>query len=881
MTEILIEGQKVKVSDDFLSLPPDKQAETVEQIAAQIGVSADNRGAADRFVRSASDAIGGFVDSMAGPVNKGANAVIRGGADLVGVEDPFQFNETPSHNLIDNNDLGLGRPPEGIIERAGQGAGFAASTLIPAAKGFELASKGTGVMAGVSKNFLDALRTIPGALIEIGSGATAGAGGEIAAEIGGEDKRALGEVIGGLGFPLATSGVGAASQAARKLPLVGAGVDTVQRTILPMGGEGSRVAASKRVRSLVPDPEASAARLEGKKPGNLTPAQETGDAGLAALENRLALENPEFSKELTGKVANSARILRDELKRLGGNGNIDDAVDFISTRRSAFKKRLSGIIDAAQTRADKRVSKLTPKRQQSENSVIVREEIDKAFGQARAQEKVLWDRVPKNVKVPTDASRTRFTALVNDTPTSLADDIPDEARRFFTSNSQVGDETTVNEMLGLVSKMRKEARVARGGETPNENMGRIADLIADGVLDDLEKIATNSPRVAKAVTAARTFSRELAETFKQGAVNTARARRGTGRGSVPPESVLSSTIGAGGPRAAVNARDLTKGAKGITPDTTGRVATTRAAREDFVRGRASDATVRDGQVSPRAAETFQNQNRDLLNEVPAVRKDLQAATSATKDVKSATDRVADITKRLNDKRLSVDEAFLSATPGNEVGAAIFASRNPTSSARKIRNAASKDPTGRSLDGIKDGVINHLIKGSRGSGLDAENVPVISGIKLKAALQDPKTRSAIAQIFEPADLRRMDKISDQLIKVENSIKSGTTDSIINDNPNMLITMAARIFGANIGAAQGRGGASIQTANMGASRAKALVAALTNDRAETLLVEALKDRELMSALLLNLDKPKNAARVKRFLAPSLVGTASALSNKEPQK
>lgn len=824
----------------------------------------------ERFGRSINTGIAGFVDSMTEPVNRAANFGIRAAADVVGVDDPYQFQLRPTEQLLEG--VTLGREPEGILEQAGAGLGAAAGAALPAAGAMRGLSGAGGLVGQLSDDALRALSTVPGVAIEAGAGAGAGAAGEVAADTFGEGARPYGAIVGGLGVPVAGAVGGAAARGARKLPLVGTAVDTANRTLLPFVGPGARVAASRRVRGAAADPEAAARNIEAENVGSLTPAQQSGEPGLAALENRLAAESPEFARELREATERSNAILRENMESIGGRGDVNDAIDFIAKRRDTFQRRLDSIVGAAEKRAQERIAKLSPERQQSANSVIVREEIDKAYGQAKNQERSLWARIPQDAEVPTVNARERFLSLVDETPSALQDDIPDEARRMFASNQGVTDETTVREMLGLVSKMRQVARDARSGETPNPNRARIADEIANGVLDDLEAMPVNSKSVARSVAEARAFSRELSETFKQGAVNTIRSRRSTGRGAVPPEAALGATVGAGGPRGAVAARDIREATGGASD----------APTEDFVRGQVTDRTIRGDQFSDRSAETFQRQNRDVLDEFPAVREDLQAARTATADVQASRERVNAITDRLNDRRQSIGASFINATPGREVAEAVFKARNPAAAARQLRNAASKDETGRALDGLKSGFRDYVISGARTSDLDAQNAPVLSGSKLKGRLSDRNVRSALSQVFTPGEISRMNRLADQLVKIERAGRAGRADDIMDDLPNKFISVFAQVQAAQVGSrvARNSGAGNIQTPGIFVNRTKELLSRLTNDRAEQLVKDALKDPDLLSALLRNLDDPRAARAAASRINAWLTGTGAVVATEDEE-
>lgn len=771
--------------------------------------------------------------------------------------------------------------PETLPQQFGRGVGQAATALIPVAGVAGKARQAGGILGGVADDIFRSLSTKSAVVGETIAGGGAAAGGEVAAQRLGEKGRIAGEIIGGIGAPAAALGAGkvagAAGRAALKAPGVGLATRTLNRSLLPFSGSGARQAASDRVRSLTGDIDSAVDNLGRESVGDLTPAQQSGDPGLAALEARVAKDDPRFGAELRRRTAESQGFLRDDLLAIAGGGDVNRAVDFISGRRETFRKRLDGMVESARKRADDRIAALSPARRQSANSGIVREEIDKAFKAARKQEANLWARIPSDTPFSSVGARDRFTSLVDETPIALRDDIPDEARRALASNAGIPEDTTIGEMLGLVSKMRAVARASRSGETPNFNRARIADEIADGVLGDIENIQTTSRSVARAVVEARAFSRELSERFKRGAVNSVRTRSGTGGGRVAPESTLDVTVGRAGARGAVATDEIRAAVD--APD--GR-AVVDDATEDFLRGEATDATVRGGRFSDSSAERFQTRNRDTLDRFPQLRDDLDAARAASQDATTTERRVADLTARLNDKRRSVDAAFIQATPGEEITTAVFAARNPALAARKVRNAAAKDSTGVALDGLKSGFLDELIGTSIGAGLDSQSRRVISGTKLTARLADKSQRAALAQIFSPAEMRNIDIIAEQLLKVERALATGAADSVIDDLPNAILSFAVTSVGARQGARVGAGisGASLKTSAEASNRFKRLLGSLTNDRAEQLIKDAVKDPELMRALLLNLDSPGDAKIAGDRLKAWLIGVGAVATRDDEQ-
>jgi len=151
------------------------------------------------------------------------------------------------------------------------------------------------------------------------------------------------------------------------------------------------------------------------------------------------------------------------------------------------------------------------------------------------------------------------------------------------------------------------------------------------------------------------------------------------------------------------------------------------------------------------------------------------------------------------------------------------------------------------------------------------------------LQDPKKRGAMAQVFTPAELARADRLADQLLKIERAQKAGQATAVIDDLPNTILTTIVRVLGAKAGVAaagSGNAGVSLQAAQIGSGRARQVLQNLTNDRAESLLVDAIKDPELMSALLRNARDPRAERASLSRINAWLVGTGAVSATEETQ-
>jgi hypothetical protein len=421
--------------------------------------------------------------------------------------------------------------------------------------------------------------------------------------------------------------------------------------------------------------------------------------------------------------------------------------------------------------------------------------------------------------------------------------------------------------------MRRVAREAMGQTVPNENRARIANEIANAILEDLGATDDLPTAVGRTINQARAFSAGLNEAFNQGPVGSVLSMMRNGGERVAPELTLPRTVGQGGTPGAV-AVDSIRAATDFgnnLPEPAW--ANADPAMQDFLQGRLMDTAAPRGQYDPRRADDFIRANRELLQRFPELQGNIGAANMATGDAQAMASRVSDIVTRLDDSRQSVTTAFLRATPGNEIAQAVFKTQNPVRSAAALAQAARRDATGAAVDGLKGAFLDDLI-GNALLPVTAEGVRPVSGGNLVSRLQDSTTRGALARIFTPEELSRMDRLATAFQGLQGAREAGTLNAVMEDAPNTAVEMVMRVIAARQGAGMGGGMASLQTAQMASSRMQKLLMRLTNDRAQQLLRDAVTDRDLFTALMMKQITPSAQRRVENRLTEWMLG-AGAIS------
>src|SRR5690606_1787240 len=154
-----------------------------------------------------------------------------------------------------------------------------------------------------------------------------------------------------------------------------------------------------------------------------------------------------------------------------------------------------------------------------------------------------------------EGAKARYRGLVADLPRAQRDDIPEAARRFLGGgNESFGSEESVKEVHGLYSALREEARNSRAGDTRNLNRARLADDMADALLEDMQSIEAASQPLREAID----FSRHLNERFSRGSVGRVLGNERTGGDRVADIQTLDATVGRPGRSGAVGYDELAR-----------------------------------------------------------------------------------------------------------------------------------------------------------------------------------------------------------------------------------------------------------------------------------------------------------------------------------
>lgn len=852
MTTIVIEGKRVKVSDDFRSMSPEQQEAVVDEIAQSLGVKGERGGFMPNLNQGIAEGAGGLVDFL-NPFDKphALNPFKDGtGSARAGIE---QAMDATGVNRATGE-------PQNFIEGFARGTGQAAS-LAPVGGAVAQGLKGApGLLGSIADDASSAMNSVGGFFAE------AAAGGGAEAARGAAERQGAPEWVQNTAALAGGVGVGAVPFVAGKTPSA-LGAKALQRSVksamLPYTKSGGQEVARQRAQELAGGPERAAelAGQVGSSEIGLTPAQQTGDPNLLGLEQEAARRSPLIRENLDTRANQAAKTAEGNIRGMGGD--VADAQSFFESRRQSARENIMGIVDRSTNGA------LRPTAQNSEmlNSSEVASKIENAAQATKEQERALWDAVDRSVPVRTDEARATANKLIESTSRAQQDDIVRVVRELLgsDSNDPFGEVETVNEMHGLYSKLREVAREAKSGPAPKSNKARIADLIADSILRDLGATADAAPTaIGQQINTARAYTAERESIFNQGTVGRLRRQTVSGDDAISPELSLERSVGRGGTTGAVGSDDITRATRGDAENNI----------EDFLRSRFDRAAFSsDGTYNPRGAQTFMRDNAEIMGRYPYLREVLDETLRTQGQATSRSARADRVLTDMENPSKSASAAFTQAAPENAIDA-VFKAKRPSLEARKLAATARKDENGQAMDGLKGAFSEYVIRRGADSG-------GLSGDQMRKILQSPEQRAALAAVFEPSEVRRMDMMAAELSKLRKGRQAAPDIGGLSPrSPNRLIDMAARIIAARQGAKAGGGssGASIQTANMASNRMKALLGNLQNDKAEQMLMDAVTDPDLFRLLLVDPGSVKLKPDQINRLAPYFTGAAASSVTEE---
>tara|TARA_Y100000310_G_scaffold343619_1_gene452130 strand:+ start:2973 stop:5627 length:2655 start_codon:yes stop_codon:yes gene_type:complete len=762
-----------------------------------------------------------------------------------------------------------GRKPQSIEEYLGQGTGEGLGFATP----FGLGTKSLQRLPGLGGKVATALTPTKArtAAYEATAGTGVGLGRYVGQDIPkdtwwGPSAHMGVELAGGASPTAAAKSVkGLAKVASQYLPIVSQAWRLAEASVLPFTERGAWTRARRRMQGLVDDPADVAKRLNEETLEPMSPARQSGEPNLMALEDAIKGSDVHIKAEMDAMHATSTKALADRLKL---PGEISKTIDFLDRQRMHLSKTLDELVAQARQRAEKAKAAVGPRLTKEQASQIQKDELEAAYKAGRDQEDIYWGDVDKDVMAPATEARTFLRALIVSTPSAQQKNIPIAARERLEMNTKVDEwkssDVTVNEMHGLYSDLRETARVARS--QGKKKLAKNASDIADKILTDMGSKADPTNAVGKRtsvtpngvkINKARDFSHDLNNRFNKGTVGKILGSTREGGEAVPGALALETAVGSGGSKGVVGAEDI-RAATGGHLEKPGAI----------------QAWLRSGFEESNFSKSFIDRYKALLDKMPRLQREFREAAEATKAAERSEKLAPKIHKRLRE----------SASILNEKGGvrAIVNAPNQRRAAGDVRARAEKDPTGEALDGIQADYTKYLVDESSVGNLATtteEGVASLSGRSMRQVLN--KTAAVVKQWFSPAQEQRLTRIAAELARHETAgMKLGKEkvgDKIMDDKTATLLNFLGTFLAAKSGGRIGQDtGSSLKLAQFMSTQMQKMLKGFTNDSAAQLIKDAVNDKPLYQALLMPMG-PKRAVIDKRIGA-WMAGPAAHLYEQE---
>jgi len=814
---------------------------------------------------------GGFTNNM-GQLNRGIAQTVGGLVDFINPFDKYTGSAaTGLENVMEATGINVAdRAPEGFVENVFSGTGNAAGAVLPVTRAVQLAQQLPGLVGKVAQTVAPQLSTTSAFAGELAAGGLAAGASEVAEQKGyGETGQAIAGLAGGLSPAGVMPALRGASRVAQATPVV----RTIVGEIAPFTAAGARRIASERARQTAGGDEAAAVAaraLDEPNPLNLTPAEQTGNVNLIGLQRAAAnRDRAVVGANIATRQAESERLAREQLTF---GGRVEDAQDFVAQRTADFSRTLDEYVEAARVSAENKIPRGAM--DSVEASTVVAREFRRAEDLARAEQRRLWGRIPKGVELDVSAVRQTIRSLKDSATRITKSDIPSAANKFLKATKETGTDR-VDEVNALYSAMRDTARNAVSGDTVNRDLARVANEIADSILKALDDIPATTD-VNRQIIEARTFSREMHDTFSRGTVGQLLKRTSRGGQATPEELTLQRSIRSGGDAGSVAQRDIATAVRGTEGQAPVANATENYLRENFMT-KAFDPS--GNSFRPSAAANFVRANKRLLDDFPAVRQEIEQSIASQQRLGAVETRAPRIAAAADKS----PAARFAAASSDKALDQIAAAARPQLAMANFLATARKDPTGAALEGIRRAVSKALINRSQrvlDIVDDAGNPIALSGTRLANTLDDEVFNDIARQALTTGQLAQARIVTREVQKLDKGRLLGATPEALEAfEPNTMLATLVRIVGARAGARLGGGlGSSLQTSQIMSGRFKALLDKVTDTKAQGLLLQATLDPAIMRSLLLNGQDPKNAAQIRTNLLPLLTGTAAATADSD---
>ena len=461
--------------------------------------------------------------------------------------------------------------------------------------------------------------------------------------------------------------------------------------------------AAKKLQLQADDAAVAAEKLDGTRPIlDIAPGRQTGDQGLIALSREVELADETTAIARQSQVAEQAK--QEITKTLGGGGGGEQKfVNQLQAKATAFEQRMSNRLNQVKADVERVIANIGDRSPQrlAEASKRAKGLIEGAHTKEVNIEKGLWNKVDLKQKVP-DVQTLKPLALavktIKDKFGHFAEGIPTDQIANIKKLIRGTRKGTIkiNDLKQMRTSIGAQISDELGSQTPNRIRLTSLREIDDALLDVMENSGI-SDELADAIAQSRAKN----VLFNKGEVGRIRGFDTTGTAKVRPELTLNQLIKAE-EKGIVAVSDLFLAAE--SPEM-------REAVGDYMLGLFSTEVSMRGGINPRTAKNFMDKFAPVLDEVPAIKSQIQEAINTGVISKNIIDKgeaaLATFSKSgRNGRALRV---MLSHEDPVEAMDLILRSQKPNAGLKQLVLAARQDKTGAASNGLKDVVVDSVLR----------------------------------------------------------------------------------------------------------------------------------------------------------------------------
>lgn len=717
--------------------------------------------------------------------------------------------------------IGVARPAEGddesslvdsALRMTGTAAGMGGAMLAPGLRAMagapsaarEVASRAPGLGPAFQQFSQRAAETAarrPGSFwsLELGAAASAGAAGEATSRVtDSPTARLIAETLAGAGVAAAPAAVSGVARYAPSINLARNAINAFRAPSAPT--RATRQRAAERLGRAVPDARdmfRRASEADVLEDAPLSLAELSNEPRLMSLQRSVADATEELSQANQQRFADINEITQRALRTLTETeaaGRIDPQ----ETRRY-LETLMDERIRIARAAVDERLQRLGPNVDRETANRLARQELDKAYAEVRGQEAELWEAVDLRGRVGTTNTQEAYKALLTDSMrnrvTTPSRFVPARVREFFGEIDPETGELTggrflegypkAAEIRDLRGELNDMATRERAKPAPNRRRLRALAQLQESMLEDLSSIPGSEK-----LDAARAFSRDLNERFRQGEVGDLLGFDIEGGASRPALLTLESTLGRANMRAAEVTDQIMKAVNMAQRDPQMKQHMESFLTDEFLR-----TAKKGGAIDTRAAARYLQRRQDVLRRFPELRQRLVQATESGEALVAA--------EAMRDPKQSAAALVIGASPGNEMDR-LIGQTNPREGARELMTILDEDITGRAKQGMRSAIADWVLERSTSRfQADVSDRAFLSGRRMRELLEDPSVKQVIDEVMTPEQRDRLRKISNTATALDISRRSeASPEGIIGDREALLVGMLRRFGAAATGRAAGR-------------------------------------------------------------------------------